>query len=848
MKKGEILAKSMELYGDKYDYSLVTDANTNDNVDIICKIHGKFTKRLCRFLRGSGCPKCSGKVRKTFDEFKAEAAIVHNGFYTYDDDSYINSHTKIGITCPIHGIFYQTPTNHLNGNGCPKCKTDKLREQFSSNTDEFIAKSEIIHNNEYTYDKTSYKNNSSPLLITCKKHGDFWQLPHNHLQGKGCPMCNESKLEKEVAILFDRNGISYERQWHLPWNRKYTLDFYIEECNIGIECQGVQHFEDGHFKNVSLEEIEKRDRYKLQTCNENGIRILYFSDKERENCISDENKLINEIYGSMMDKKEKFIEKSERVHGGKYDYSKVDYVDSLTKVCIICKEHGEFWQTPQAHARGNGCPKCANKKRGDTFRSDGETFIEKANVIHNGKYLYDKDRYVNAMTKVPILCLEHGTFWMTPMAHLNGQGCPKCSGRGLNTDEVIQLFKEKHGDKYDYSKVTFNKMHEKVCIICPIHGEFLQTPSKHLMGQGCPKCGAMRRSSEKKLKTSDFIKKSEVVHNGKYIYDKTEYKGAYEYVTITCPIHGDFKQRANDHLNGHGCPICGKNMSIAEKEIEEYINSLGIETESKKRGILKDNKEIDILMPKEGIGIEYNGLKWHCDEFKDKNYHLDKTKECKENGIRLIHIFEDEWVNKQDIIKSMLSNILGKTENKVYARKCEIREVDKDTKSKFLDDSHIQGNVSSEINLGLYYNNELVSLMSFGKPRINLGRKSHDDNEYELLRFCNKLNTSVIGGASKLFKHFIEKYNPSSITSYCDRRWSIGGMYETLGFEFSHYSSPNYYYIIGNNRKNRFKYRKSELVKEGYDPNKTEREIMSERGIHRIYDCGTIVYKWFKKS
>jgi len=546
----------------------------------------------------------------------------------------------------------------------------------------------------------------------------------------------------------------------------------------------------------------------------------------------------------MVDKKTKFIEKSKNRHGEKYDYSKVEYVDSLTKVCIICKEHGEFWQTPQGHVRGQGCPKCANIKRGDTFRSDGNTFIKRATVLHDGKYIYDKDSYINAMTKVPILCLKHGTFWMTPMNHLLGQGCPKCSGRGLNTEEVIELFKEKHGDSYDYSKVVFTKMHEKVCIICKEHGEFWQTPSKHLLGQGCPKCSGIKKAKERTLTTNDFIEKSSKIHNNKYVYDKTEYKGTYESLTITCPIHGDFTQRANDHLNGHGCPICGNNMSLAEKEIEDYIKSFGVKTETKIRGILSNNKEIDILIPELNIGIEYNGLKWHSDEFKDKNYHLNKTEECKKLGIRLVHIFEDEWMNKKEIIKSIIRNIIGKTENKIYARKCIIQNVDDNEKKEFLEKNHIQGNINSQINLGLYHNGELVSLMCIGKPRINLGRKTSLEDEYELLRFCNKLNTNIVGGASKLFKYFITNYSPTLITSYCDYRWSIGNMYEALGFTLSHLSQPNYYYIIGNNRKNRFKYRKSELIKEGFDPEKSEKEIMEERGIHRIYDCGSLVYIW----
>lgn len=546
-----------------------------------------------------------------------------------------------------------------------------------------------------------------------------------------------------------------------------------------------------------------------------------------------------------MNKKEKFIEKSIKRHGERYDYSKVEYKDSLTKVCIVCPEHGEFWQTPQAHVRGNGCPKCANIKRGDTFRSNGKLFVEKSTIIHNGKYKYNPDSYVNAMTKVPITCPIHGEFLMTPMAHLSGQGCPKCSGRGLSTDEIVELFRKKHGDKYDYSKVVFNKMHEKVCIICPKHGEFWQTPSKHLLGQECPICAMENRRTKKTLTTEEFIEKAKEVHNDEYEYDETIYNGTYEYVTIKCKKHGNFRQRANDHLNGHGCPICGNNMSLAECEIRDYIKTLGFEVTEKDKEILS-GKEIDILVPKAGIAIEYDGLYWHSDEFKDKNYHLNKTELCSNAGIRLIHIFEDEWNNKRKIIESILSSILKKTYIRIYARNCEIRTVNKDEKKKFLNDNHIQGDINSNINIGLYFDGQLVSLMSFGKPRINLGRKTSEDGEYELLRFCNKLYTTVVGGASKLFKHFIDNYNPQFITSYCDRRWSVGNMYEALGFNLSHKSQPNYYYIQGNNRKNRFKYRKSELIKEGFDPNKSETQIMKERGIHRIYDCGTLVYTWKK--
>ena len=228
---------------------------------------------------------------------------------------------------------------------------------------------------------------------------------------------------------------------------------------------------------------------------------------------------------------------------------------------------------------------------------------------------------------------------------------------------------------------------------------------------------------------------------------------------------------------------------------------------------------------------------WHSEEYLNNNYHLNKTQECEKQSIKLIHIFEDEWLYKQEIVKSRLQNILGLTPNKIYGRKTEIREVSSKITKEFLIDNHIQGNVNSKINLGLYYNDELVSLMTFGNLRKSMGSTQKDDS-YELLRFCNKLNTTVIGGADKLLKNFIRLYTPKEIISYADRRWSQGNLYEKLNFTHIHDSKPNYWYILGTNREYRFKYRKDVLVKEGYDPSKTEHQIMINRGIYRIYDCG----------
>ena len=336
-------------------------------------------------------------------------------------------------------------------------------------------------------------------------------------------------------------------------------------------------------------------------------------------------------------------------------------------------------------------------------------------------------------------------------------------------------------------------MHKKVCIICLEHGEFYQTPTKHLLGQGCPKCAI-----ENRLKVNNI---------------------------------------STEHHN------CAK----MEDEICSYLEKIGVEYERNNRTIL-DGSEIDILIPSKSFGIECDGLKWHSEEFKPNNYHLTKTNECAKKGIRLFHVYEDEWLNKKGIIKDKISSVLGKTSNKVYARNCTIKIPSEEEKRKFINETHIQGDIPSSVKLGLYYQNELVAIMTFGKLRLPLGHRNVSENQYELLRYSTKLDTSVIGGASKLFKYFVDNYNPKEIISYCDLRFSVGNLYNKLGFTVDHISQPNYYYIIGNNRKNRFRFRKSELVKNGYDSEKSEHEIMLERKIYRIYDCGNLVFKWIKNG
>ena len=253
-------------------------------------------------------------------------------------------------------------------------------------------------------------------------------------------------------------------------------------------------------------------------------------------------------------------------------------------------------------------------------------------------------------------------------------------------------------------------------------------------------------------------------------------------------------------------------------------------------------KLLDIFIPEYNIAIEYDGEYWHSTANRGaKNGYL-KYLKCLDNNISLFTFRDSEWKSKKEIIKSVLVNKFGKSKTNLYARKCEIKLVDKFSKSKFLVDNHLQGKCGSSIDLGLYYENVLVSIMTFGKRRKNMGSSSKDD-EYELIRFCTKLNISVIGGASKLLKHFIKNYKPNIIVTFANNRWSDGGLYEKIGFNFSHNSKPSYKYLVNNVLKDRFNYRKDVLVKEGFDESKTEFEIMDERGFPRLYDCGNKVYK-----
>lgn len=311
-------------------------------------------------------------------------------------------------------------------------------------------------------------------------------------------------------------------------------------------------------------------------------------------------------------------------------------------------------------------------------------------------------------------------------------------------------------------------------------------------------------------------------------------------IVLKCKNGHIFERHINGLVYNKICPKCNAITSGSEEQVKTFLLENNITFDINNRKLIKP-KELDIIINDRSIAIEFDGIYWHGENSGcPRKSHLNKTDACESKGIHLIHIFENEWTDKQSIVKSVLLSKLGIFETKIFGRKCQIKELTVKESRDFLEQNHLQGYCNSSIRYGLFYNGELVSCMTFGKRRIT------GKSELELLRFCNKLNTQVIGGASRLFKHFARNNEFEEIVSYADRRWSNGNLYEQLGFEFSHKSPPSYWYIVNGKLVHRSVYMKHKLPKllKKFDPNLTEWENMQMNGFDRIWDCGCLVYKF----
>jgi hypothetical protein len=357
----------------------------------------------------------------------------------------------------------------------------------------------------------------------------------------------------------------------------------------------------------------------------------------------------------------------------------------------------------------------------------------------------------------------------------------------------------------------------------------------------------IKEKSILKFKTNHIKNRLKIISGNGYkpLFEIDEYTGnqeEYKWLCNSCNNVFTFV------IEDGKIPRCKKCFPISrssyEKELVDVFSNTNISVEQNIRRYKYNDKivEFDLFLNNKLL-IEMNGNYWHSESNgKDKHYHLNKTKLAIDNGFNLLHIFEDEWVYKKNIVKSIINSKLGNFETRLFARKCQIKEITSKEKNQFLEKNHLQGVDKSSIKIGLFYDDVLVSIMTFGKSRYN---KKY---QWEMHRFCNKVDYQIVGGASRLWTYFIKKYTPESVITYADKRYSDGTFYEKIGFKKIRESAPNFF-VLGKNklqRQSRLNWQKHQLSSklEKFDSSMTAWENLQMNGYDRIWDCGNYVFEW----
>lgn len=589
---------------------------------------------------------------------------------------------------------------------------------------------------------------------------------------------------------------------------------------------------------------------------------------------------------------EQVIEEFKSIHGDKYDYSLVEYKRIHQKVKIICPKHNVFEQTPAEHFHlGHECPKCAI----ENSRTSIEEFIQRANKIHNNKYDYSKVKYKNAYTKIKIICPYHGSFEQRSGDHLHGHGCKQCTKTTISYKQITWLTYVSQRDNLDIQHATncgeyrIPDTHFKVDGYCKetntiyeFHGDaFHGNPNRYQPDEHCHPFNKDITANELYRKTiekeqiikqhgynlitiweSDFDKLGIPLLNFKYdsivhvdhatpenllnilqlrLVDN-QFKGYRYKHNYQCLICGDIfettlTQRKQTYTirQAKGCPKCARNKKVNFSiKIQDSLQKEGVQT-----SITRDNV---VLLDNSNVGVFISDFIQGVEQVNGKYFNLKLLEKYQNKHIRLLIFFQDEWIYNRDMIIKKILHISHKTDiEKIYARNCQIKQISSKEKSIFLDNYHIQGNDNSTDWFGAFHNNQLVACMTFSKPRIAVGKQK---SGIELVRFTTKAGYHVIGIASKLLKTFERLHPHQMIYSFADRRWSVGNLYEKIGFQCEAINPPDYFYIVDGIRKHRWNYRKDVLKHSlpEYNPNITEYQNMIQAGYDRIWGCGTLRY------
>jgi very-short-patch-repair endonuclease len=546
------------------------------------------------------------------------------------------------------------------------------------------------------------------------------------------------------------------------------------------------------------------------------------------------------------------VHRAREVHGDIYDYSESKYVKNNLEIKIICKIHGVFNQKPINHISGkSGCIECGKIKTTLTaIKYKGiklETLVARIELLNASPTTIPSP--FSSKTTLTLRCAHHGLFKKTVRQLFHGvavRACPNCSlenrsGLRRNTiDEVKRVLCAVYGDRYSFPYIDseYRNSHSKITGICKIHGEFKSEYNGQVSSSiGCPKCKGAAASIRLGKDFDEWVEECNIKYGNRYDYSKVDWDSRHTSgVIISCEKHGEFSQKWKDHSVGCavGCPRCANAFSSGEEELAAYISSIYTGAiERNWRGLLTSNLEADIYLPKLNLAFEYNGLHYHSSRTRHSNYHRDKRRKFNNEGIRVIQIWEDEFNSNKEAIKGYIRNVLGVNIERIAARKCGIVLVDSYVASTFLNDNHLLGSGgNSSMYVGLEYEKNIVSLMAFKKGYSG----------WELQRMVNKLNTSVVGGFSRMLTYW-RRLNPTEdLVSYIDLDKFEGGTYYKVGFKYVT-ENKTMWYLYKGKRVSKFKFRRNKLsilLGDKFNPGLTEKVNCANNGIYQIWNSGTV--------
>jgi len=731
--------------------------------------------------------------------------------YLQPNQVYQTTYVKLKFLCSNNHEFETIPKHITSGHGCPKCGIIQTISKNTVSHNQFI---EMLDERNIKFDpirlspNQTYSGTYNPLTFLCENNHSFSTTPKSVLRGSGCPTCfsqrynslnkiqslidenNKNTLTEQIQLLSNSVDITYNETTQFKCSNNHIWDETPKHIINNFRCPLCKTDRKNTFKREKLLQLQQ---FLLERNRDNINTPIYLVDGEKF-----------KSHHSMM----KFI--------CRYNHQWEASFLRITR----CK---------------SGCPHCYGNARKTT-----EQFIEQLSNLNNTRknkiILIPNQSYVNAAHKLDFECDKKHVWKARPYNIINGYGCPDCS---INRNYSFKAIR--------WLEYIINKENIKI-----LHAEN----------------GGEYRIPNLNIKVDGYCKETNTVyeflgnywHGNPNIFDQTDINVN---LNKTYGLLYEETSEREELIKNAGFNL----ISIWEEEwdvIEQFngtVNDLELDFIQELTKLFSNVEYTQISLPNNLVGFDVPKLKTlivFCSFNKifqqctgQTRFNINITKEYEKKEYKTIQIYEDEWKDDKILVLKKINHLIGDNLSvSIFARKCDIRLVsDSKVKSAFLNKNHIQGNDTGQINIGAYYQDTLVALMTFCKPRVVMGNKSKNRDEdysgiWELSRFTTDINYRIPGIASKILTYFKNNYVWKNIFSFADKRWSEGKLYNTLGFSVDIVNPPDYFYIVNGVRKHRWNYRKHALRTklQNYDINKTEYQNMLDHGFDRIWDCGTIKF------